>query len=77
MVAWREHLIRDPAVCSGQLTVRGTRVLVANILDTLAENASPDEVLRHFPSLTRQHIEAALAYAAELARDEVLVPLKT
>ena len=49
--------------------------MVTNILDSLAEGSTPDEVLRSYPSLTREHIEAALAYAADLAREEALLPV--
>ncbi len=74
-VDWHNYLIRDPRVCGGRLTVKGTRVLVANILDSLAEGATREQVLAAFSSLQEAHIDAALAYAAELARDEAAVPL--
>lgn len=75
-VDWREHLTSEPQVCHGQLCPAGTRVLVTNILDSLAEGASPEEIFRSYPSLKPVHIEAALAYAAELAREESLLPLR-
>ena len=53
----------------------GTRVLVTVILDSLAEGATRDEILGSYPSLVPEHIEAAIAYAAELAREESLFPL--
>ncbi len=46
------------------------------ILDSLAEGASRDEILRSYSSLRPQHIDAALAYAAELAHEERLIPLR-
>ena len=76
MIEWREHLTSNPKVCQGQLCAKGTRVLVTNILDSLAEGASREEILRSYPSLKPVHIEAALAYAAELAREESLLPLR-
>ncbi len=75
MIDWQKHLSADPNVCGGQLCAGGTRVLVTNILDSLAEGATWDEILRSYPSLTPQHIEAAIAYAAELAHEESLLPL--
>ncbi len=75
MIDWRNHLHADPQVCSGQLCAKGTRVLVTNILDSLAEGACRDEILRSFPSLRPEHIDAAIAYAAELAREQSLLPL--
>jgi uncharacterized protein (DUF433 family) len=46
------------------------------ILDSLAEGADKDEVLASYPSLRVDHINAALAYAAELAHQERLVPIR-
>jgi uncharacterized protein (DUF433 family) len=77
MIDWRQHLVSDPMVCQGQLCAKGTRVLITNILDSLAEGASRDEILRSYPTLRPAHIEAALAYAAELAREEAILPLRS
>jgi uncharacterized protein (DUF433 family) len=76
MVAWREYLSATPDVCGGQLCASGTRILVTNILDSIAEGATESEILRSYPSLKPEHIHAALAYAAELAHEESLVPLR-
>ena len=71
MTEAQSHLIvHDPKVCHGQATLRGTRVMVSVILDNLAAGLSEDEVLAGYPSVTREGIRAAIAYAAELARDE-------
>jgi uncharacterized protein (DUF433 family) len=77
MTDWRQHLTHDPAVCHGQLCAAGTRVLVTNILDSLAEGAATAEIRHSYPSLRLAHIETALAYAAELAREERLLPVST
>jgi len=77
MIEWRDHLTSDPEVCGGELCARGTRVLVTNILDSLAEGATHEEILRSYPSLKPEHIQAALAYAAVLAREESLLPLRS
>jgi uncharacterized protein (DUF433 family) len=77
MIEWREHLTSDPKVCGGQLCAKGTRVLVTNILDSLAEGATQNEILRSYPTLRSEHVEAALAYAAELAREESLLPIRS
>jgi uncharacterized protein (DUF433 family) len=47
------------------------------ILDSLAEGATKEEILASYPSLRVDHINAALAYAAELAHEERLVPFRT
>ena len=76
MIEWRAYLTSDPAVCGGQVCAKGTRVLVTVILDSLAEGASREEILRSYPTLVPAHVDAALAYAAELAREESLLPLR-
>lgn len=76
MIDWRQYLTSDPHICHGQLCAKGTRVFVTNILDSLAEGASREEILRSYPSLTPKHIDAAIAYAAELAHEESLLPLR-
>lgn len=72
---WRKHLTSRPDVCRGQLCAKGTRVPVAVILDSLAEGASEREILASYPTLKPVHIRAAIAYAAQLAREEELTPL--
>ena len=69
---WREHIVVDPAVCHGQACIRGTRIPAAVVLDNLAAGQSAAEILKSYPSLTEQAIHAAVAYAAELARERVL-----
>lgn len=54
----------------------GTRIPITVILDSLAEGSTKDEILHSYPSLKPAHINAALAYAAELAREERLVPIR-
>jgi uncharacterized protein (DUF433 family) len=62
------RVIVRPDVCHGQPCIRGTRINVAVILDSLAEGSSPSEIVKHFPPLTELDVRAAVAYAAELAR---------
>ncbi|MEX2287807.1 MAG: DUF433 domain-containing protein [Planctomycetaceae bacterium] len=72
---WRERVTVDPQVCHGKACIKGTRVMVSVILDNLAAGESEEAILRSYPSLTRDDIHAALAYAAELARERyVSVP---
>ncbi len=59
----------DPAVCGGKPCVRGTRIYIAIILDALAEDLTPEQVIDHYPQLTLDDVRAALAYAAALAQE--------
>lgn len=74
-ITWRRHLLSRPDVSGGQLCARGTRVPVTVILESLAEGSTEEEILRSYPSLKPVHLRAAIAYAAELAREEELAPL--
>lgn len=73
---WQEFISSKPQVCGGEICATGTRIPVTVILDSLAEGATKDEVLASYPSLRLHHINAALAYAAELAHEERLVPIR-
>jgi len=57
----------DPRVCHGKPVIRGTRVLVSNILGALAGGDSIEVVLEDYPNITREDVQAALALAAELS----------
>jgi len=67
-------LIRDPKICGGQLTVKGTRVTVRTVLASLAEGAGEDEILVDFPTLTRESVRAVIAFAAASAEDDLPLP---
>jgi uncharacterized protein (DUF433 family) len=69
---WREHITVDPAVLHGKACVRGTRVPVAVILANLADGLSPAEIVKSYPTLTPEGVQAALAYATELAQERVV-----
>jgi uncharacterized protein (DUF433 family) len=77
VIDWRKHLESNPQICGGQLCARGTRIPVTVILDSVAEGATRDEIRKSYPSLMLEHIDAALAYAAELAREESLLPFSS
>jgi uncharacterized protein (DUF433 family) len=61
----------DPLVCHGQACVKGTRLPVHQIVGMLAGGDSIEDLLKEFPSLSREDVLACLAYAAELAQEEV------
>ena len=69
---WRKHITTDPNICHGKACIRGTRIMVSIILDNLAEGQRSEDILKSYPSLTREAIQAAITYAAELAREQVV-----
>ena len=69
MLEWQERISINPQVCHGKACIRGTRVMISVILDNLAAGVPHEELLQSYPSLQELDIQAALAYAAELARE--------
>lgn len=72
----REQLLQritvDPQVCFGKAVIRDTRIAVAVILENLAEAVPEAEILAAYPALCADDLRAALAYAAETARERVI-----
>ena len=69
---WRDHITVNPATCHGLPCFRGTRVMVAVVLDNLAAGRPGQDILLDYPSLRPEAIQAAIAYAAELARERIV-----
>jgi len=63
-----KRVVSEPKVLGGEPRIRGTRIHVAVILDSLAEGLTPAQIVDHYPPLTEADVRAAVAYAAELAR---------
>jgi uncharacterized protein (DUF433 family) len=69
---WQDYITVDPNVCHGQACIKGTRIMVSVVLDNLAAGLAPDEIVHSYPSLSREAVRAAVAYAAELARERII-----
>ena len=69
---WQEYISVNPAVAHGKACVAGTRVPVAVVLANLAAGLTTEEIVHSYPSLTPEAIQAALAYASELAQERIL-----
>jgi len=63
----------DPYICHGTPCIAGTRIPVSVILDNLSEGVSREDILKSYPSLTTEDIDAALAYAALLAKERQII----
>jgi uncharacterized protein (DUF433 family) len=70
---WQDFITADPAVCHGKACITGTRIMVSVVLDNLAAGLTPEEIVRSYPTLSRQAVQAAMSYAAELARERLVV----
>lgn len=69
---YQSRISVDPAICHGKACILGTRIMVSVVLDNLAAGLAPEEITQSYPPLTVQDIRAAVAYAADLARERIV-----
>ena len=69
---WQDYVTVDPNICHGRACIKGTRIMASVVLDNLAAGLSPDEIIHSYPSLSREAVQAAIAYAADLGRERVV-----
>jgi uncharacterized protein (DUF433 family) len=72
---FQQLVVSDPKVMMGKPAIIGTRITVELILEKLAAGESPEQILESHPRLTREAIQAALAFAAEALRYDVIYPI--
>lgn len=70
----QDRIVQIPGVCGGQPVLRGTRVPLRTVLDSLAEGATVEQILASFPTLSREDVAAAIAFAAASAAEDIPVP---
>ncbi len=73
---WRSRISIDPKIHSGDPCIKGTRVPVKVIVGSIAEGSSIVEVLREYPTITRDDVRAALRFAAEAVSGFDFLPLQ-
>ena len=71
----RKLVTSDPQVMMGKPVIAGTRITVELILEKLAAGETVDQILAAHPRLTREAVKAALTFAAEALRADVLYPV--
>lgn len=69
---WQDYISSNPEICHGAACIAGTRVMVVTILDNLAAGLDAEEIVKSYPTVSREAVQAALLYAAELAKERVL-----
>lgn len=70
-----EQVVSDPAVMMGKAVIAGTRITVDLILEKLAAGETIEQILEAHPRLTEAGIRAALAFAANALRADVIYPV--
>jgi len=71
---YEERIVRDEGICGGEPVFRGTRVTLRTVLASLAAGDSVEDILSDFPSLKAEDIQAAIAFAAASAEEDLPVP---
>ena len=74
---WKDRIETNPDVLSGKPIVAGTRISVELVVELLAEDWTPDEILDQYPALSRPDIQACLHYAYERLQSERVYPVKS
>ena len=67
-----DRITIEPGKCGGRPCIRGLRIRVKDILEMLADNATPEEILADYPDLEADDIKAALLYAARSGDHPIL-----
>jgi uncharacterized protein (DUF433 family) len=74
-INWQERIVIEPDLHHGDPCIKGTRIPIAMIVGSLADGMSQEEIRAAYPQLTPEDIQAALAYAADIVRHDLLAPL--
>ena len=69
-----ERIIRDRGICGGEPAFKGTRVTLRTVLASLASGDSVEDILSDFPSLKAEDVQAAIAFAAASAEEDLPIP---
>jgi uncharacterized protein (DUF433 family) len=72
---WQERIVIDPDILAGKPIVGGTRLAVEFIIDLLAQGWTEAELLRNYPGLTHEDVQACLSYASATLQAERVYPL--
>lgn len=71
---YEQRIIRDKGICGGEPVFKGTRVTLRTVLASLADGDAAEDILSDFPSLKPEDIQAAIAFAAASAEEDLPVP---
>jgi uncharacterized protein (DUF433 family) len=66
-------IIANPGILGGKPVIEGTRLSVEHVLGLLANGMSNEEIIKSYPILSEESIQAALAYAARALSNEIVL----
>lgn len=70
-----QHIEINPKIMMGKPIIKGTRITVEQILESLSESESVEEVLLAHPHLTKDQVHEALSFAAQSIRGDEIYAL--
>ena len=73
-VDFQKFIERRQSVCGGEPVIKGTRVTVRTVLASLAEGASVEEIVTDYPTVSREAVQAMIAFAAASAEEDLPLP---
>jgi len=74
---WRKRILSDPEIHHGAPCIKGTRIPVSILLGSMADGMTAGQIIDAYPQLTCEDIGAVFSYAAEILKEETLLPLAT
>jgi uncharacterized protein (DUF433 family) len=76
-MSWQDRIAIDPNVLVGKPIIKGTRISVEFVIDLLGRGWTTEQVLQEYDHLTREDVQACLAYASEVLKSERVYLLPT
>jgi uncharacterized protein (DUF433 family) len=73
---WKEYIISDPDILIGKPTVKGTRLAVDFILGLLSDGWLEEEILKNYPALTKESLQAIFAFTRECMQTEAVFDIR-
>ena len=74
-MTWQERIIINPEVMVGKPVIKGTRITVEFVIDLLAQGWKAEDILKDYPGLKNEDIQACLVYASAVLHAEKVYPL--
>lgn len=71
-----QHITSTPDILGGKPCIKGTRISVELILETIAGGASISDIVRDFPRLSTEAVQEAVRYATDVVRNERIIDVK-
>jgi uncharacterized protein (DUF433 family) len=72
---WQQRIVCDPEILVGKPVVKGTRLSVEFVIDLLSQGWDESDILKNYPSLTKEDIRACLSFAREILSAERIYPI--